>query len=156
MLVSVVSFATLAIISMLLWKKRTRNIAEVPAYLDSYWDMLKERRRIIRYVKSLPVQCSFAEKQNDTYRIFSKDISGEGICLSLPEMLPEGSILDLEINISDGKPVYVKGEVVWVSVAKEPSGGEERSFTAGVRFSKVDVRDKQRLNTFLEGGDGDE
>jgi len=150
-----VTFATLLSISILLWRKRTRNVAEIPAYLDSYWDMLKERRRTIRYEKHLPVFCSVPEHQGDKYRIFSKDISGEGVCIQLPEMLPEGSILDLEINIPESSSVLVRGEVVWVTVADSDSTakGGERAFTAGIRFTKVDIRDKKRLNSFLEGGD---
>ncbi|NQT96025.1 MAG: PilZ domain-containing protein [Candidatus Omnitrophica bacterium] len=152
-LVFTVALLMLSTISILLWRKRTSNVSEIPAYLDSYWDKLKEKRKVIRFKKRLPVTCSVPEKKGNAYHIFSNDISGEGVCLLAPEMLPEGSVLDLEIDISSGNPVAVKGEVVWVDKGKESSSNGERVFTAGIKFTRVDAKDKQRLNTFLEGGE---
>ena len=67
-----------AVISFLLWQKRTRHLALVPAKLDSYWDSLKERRKFRRFDTSLSVDVSFSEQSNNVYHVFSKDISVRG------------------------------------------------------------------------------
>jgi c-di-GMP-binding flagellar brake protein YcgR len=136
------------IAAFLLWRKRTRNVDEIPAYVDTYWSTLKERRRFVRFKERLPVKCIVPERPGSTYHVFSKDISGEGICIQVPEILPEGSSLGLKVNIPNGH-VVVKGEVVWVEEAPRVSPASERLFDTGIKFIKIDLEDRQRLNGFL-------
>jgi len=142
-----------AVISILLWQKRTRHLALVPAKLDSYWDSLKERRKFRRFNISLSVECSFSEQSNNVYHVFSKDISGEGICIQFPEIIPEGSLLDLKIDIPKTRPISVKGEIVWVDESHRTSNDQDRLFNAGIQFVKVDKRDRDRLKDFLDVAD---
>ena len=139
-----------AVISFLLWQKRTRHLALVPAKLDSYWDSLKERRKFRRFNSSLSVECSFSEQSNNVYHVFSKDISGEGICIQVSEIIPEGSLLDLKIDVPETKPISVKGKIVWVDESPRTSNEQDRVFNAGIQFVKVDTRDKKRLRDFLD------
>ena len=138
------------VISFLLWQKRTRHLALIPAKLDSYWDSLKERRRFRRFDTSLSVDVSFSEQSNSVYHVFSKDISGEGLCIQVSEIMPEGSLLDLKINIPKTRPISVKGEIVWVDESPRVSNDQDRVFNAGVQFVKVDTRDRKRLRDFLD------
>ena len=138
------------VISFLLWQKRTRHLSLVPAKLDSYWDSLKERRKFRRFNSSLSVECSFSEQSNNVYHVFSKDISGEGLCIQVPEIMPEGGLLDLKINIPKTRPISVKGKIVWVDESPRTSNEQDRVFNAGVQFVKVDTRDRKRLRDFLD------
>ena len=139
-----------SIISFLLWQKRTRHLALVPAKLDSYWDSLKERRKFRRFNISLSVDVSFSEQSNNVYHVFSKDISGEGLCIEVPEIIPEGSILDLKITIPKTRPIGVKGKIVWVGESPRVSNDQDRVFNAGVQFVRVEKRDKVRSRDFLD------
>ena len=139
-----------SIISFLLWQKRTRHLALVPAKLDSYWDSLKERRKFRRFNISLSVDVSFSEQSNNVYHVFSKDISGEGLCIEVPEIIPEGSILDLKIDIPKTRPIGVKGKIVWVGESPRASNDQDRVFNAGVQFVRVEKKDKDRLRDFLD------
>jgi len=139
----------------LLWRHRTRNVAYISAKLDSYWDTLKERRKYRRFKKELDVTCSVPERAGDVYHSFSKDISGEGICLQVPEIMPEGSQLDLEIKLPDKRPISVKGEIIWVNEVKRSSAVSERVFNAGIKFLKLSKKDKGLLSELLEKFAGD-
>ena len=137
-------------VCILLWRQRTRNLSHVPAQLDSYWDALKERRKFRRFKMKLPVECRVPDKSDNIYHTFSKDISGEGICLQVPELMPEGSVLDMMVKMPQGRPLHVRGEIAWVSESPKKSDSDERSFMAGIKFVKVDPDDKKRLSSFLD------
>ncbi len=145
----IIIILVLSSVAFMLWRKRTENLALISAKLDSYWKTLKERRKFRRFEKQLNVECSVLEKAGNIYHAFSQDISGEGICLQVPEIMPEKSRVNLEIEIPDKRPIAVKGEVVWVSEVKRDSSVSERIFKIGVRFLKIDTKDKELLNGFL-------
>lgn len=148
-LVTIVALATFLLVTISLWRKRTSNISEIPADLESYWDGKTERRRGKRFKKELNVVCSVPEKKGNNYHLFSKDISGEGICLQVPEILPEGTVMDLKVNIPDGKPILVRGIVVWVSEFPNEAEQSERLFDTGIKLIKVDASDKQKFIDYL-------
>lgn len=149
-LVALVSVFTLLAFALLLWRRYTRRVTRIPAYLDSYWDVLKERRNSRRFKKSLPVICNVAEKTGNVHHIFSKNISGEGLCLRVPEILPEGSQLDLKIEApDDNNLITARGEVVWVKESEEEPGQTQRLFDTGIKFTKIEPEDKARLGGFL-------
>ena len=150
-LASIVVLIIFIVVTYLLWRKRTRNIAQIPAYLNGYWDMFKEKRNLIRFNMNMAVTCNLAEKDVSIYHAFSKNISGKGICLRATEMLPEGASLDLKIDVPDDKPIFIKGDVVWVKEARKEATGDskERLFDIGIRFVKVDEKDKERLCNLL-------
>lgn len=103
----------------------------------------------MRFTERLPVRCSVAQKPGSVHRIYSSDISGEGICLQVPEMLPQKTTLDLKVDIPNNSPIIMKGEVVWVKEAEMETGQSERLFNTGIRFTKIRPEDKARLGTFL-------
>ncbi len=147
---SVLTVFVLSVVAVLLWRHRTRNLAYVPARLESYWDTLKERRKFRRFKKKLAVDCSISESPGDRYHSFSKDISGEGICLQVPEIMPEGRQLNLEIHIPDKRTILVKGEIVWINEVKRLSQDSDRLFSAGIKFLKLNPKDKDLLAEFFD------
>ena len=148
-LVSAILLGTFFIAALMLWKRRTRNIDQIPAQLDSYWDFLKERRKFIRFNKTLPVKCIVPERKGDIYHVFSKDVSGEGICIQVPEMLPEGSILELHISIPTGREIKVRGQVAWVGEPLKDASGE-RLYNTGIKLAKLGSHNRLCLKDYLE------
>lgn len=136
--------------SFILWRKRTRNVDQVKAQVESYWGNLRERRKFIRFKKRLNVVCGVPEKKGSIYHTFSKDISGEGICLQVEEILPEKTFLELKVYIPNNKAISVKGEVAWVSESRKESPDSGRLFDTGVKFVKIDAKDKEILGGFLD------
>jgi c-di-GMP-binding flagellar brake protein YcgR len=117
--------------------------------VDGYWDASKEKRNLQRFKRELPVDCSITERPGDIYKTFSKDISGQGICLRMPEMVPKESALDIIIKINDNSTIKITGEVAWVKEAEASANEPERMFNVGVRFLRIDARDQKVLDNFL-------
>jgi c-di-GMP-binding flagellar brake protein YcgR len=89
-------------------------------------------------------------RPGDTYKTFSKDISGQGICLKIPEIVPQGGVLDLLVSMPDKRPIKITGEVVWVKeIEAQAQEGAGRTFDAGVRFLKIARQDQKLLDRFL-------
>ena len=140
---------TFSCVGFLLWKQRSRHLAHVFAKVDGYWDVSKEKRKFRRFKKELSVDCTIPERPGDTYKTFTKDISGEGICLIIPEIVPKESTLNLLVNMPDSRPIKITGRVVWVKEAEQDTKEQKRSFNAGIKFLKIDERDRKILNNFL-------
>jgi c-di-GMP-binding flagellar brake protein YcgR len=149
-LVLFVFLVTFSCVIFLLWRQRTRNLAYVSAKVDGYWDGAQEKRKFKRFKMELAVDCTIPEKHGDTYKVFSKDISGQGICLKVPEMVPEGGVLELLVSMPDKRPIKITGEVIWVKeIEAQEQEGTGRTFDAGIRFLRIDRRDQKLLNNFL-------
>jgi len=149
LLASLTVIITIAVVSFLIWKKKTRRVSYIEAYGDAYWDILKERRSSIRFNEKLAVTCSLVKKDSDTYHVHAKDISGTGICLQVPEILPEGATLNLSIKLPDGGSLEVSGTVVWVNEQSQETRNVGRIFNAGVQFSEIKPKDKGRFEKFI-------
>ena len=137
--------------AILLWLREKKHTDEITGELDSYYSILKERRKTIRVNKQLNVICRVIEKPDSRWSAFtfSKDISGEGICLSLPEILPEDAVVNLEFDLPGGKHILAQGKVVWAKEAESPAAGGKRVFTAGVKFVKINNKHKNDLVNFI-------
>jgi c-di-GMP-binding flagellar brake protein YcgR len=141
---------TFSCVVFLLWKQRTRHLAYVSAKVDGYWDGGQEKRKFKRFKMELAVDCTIPEKPGDTYKTFSKDISGQGICLKIPEIIPQGGVLDLVVSMPDERPIKITGEVVWVKeVEAQAQEGTGRTFDAGIRFLRIARQDQKLLDKFL-------
>ena len=145
----IIAILILLSVAFMLWRHRTRNLSHISARLDSYWDTLKDRRKFGRFERLLNVECRISGKADDVYHAFSHDISGEGICIQVPEIMPEKSQVDLNIRVPNMQPIAIKGEVVWVDEIKQDSAGSERIFKAGIKFLKIGIKDKALLNKFI-------
>ncbi len=150
LLVLFIFLVTFSCVVFLLWKQRTRHLAYVSAKVDGYWNGGQEKRKFKRFKMELAVDCTISEKPGDTYKTFSKDISGQGICLKIPEIIPQGGVLDLLVSMPDKRPIKITGEVVWVKeIEAKPQEGPGRTFDAGIRFLRIARRDQKLFNNFL-------
>jgi len=104
--------------------------------------MEKERRKFKRFDTFLSVKNKGQDTATCRGISLSRDLSREGMKLTLGDMLEKGAIFDLEIDIPDDpKPVHTTAEVVWI----KPANGDERSYEVGVRFLMMDPVDKFRV-----------
>jgi c-di-GMP-binding flagellar brake protein YcgR len=150
MLVLFIFLVTFSCVVFLLWKQRTRHLAYVSAKVDGYWDGAQEKRRFKRFKMELAVDCTISEKHGDTYKTFSRDISGQGICLKIPEIVPQGGVLDLLVSMPDKRHIKITGEVVWVKeIEAQEQEGAGRTFDAGIRFLRIARQDQKLLDKFL-------
>ena len=100
--------------------------------------MQKERRKFIRLDITIDIKYKIL-KIGKKGEAVSKNISGEGIRLSVDEEIPPASILLLEMKI----PIYpesiiAKGIVVW-----------SKKTEIGVKFIKINPIDKTRIFKYV-------
>lgn len=104
--------------------------------------MEKERRKFKRFDAYMSVRYQLSQAGETKGIALSKDLSREGLKLNTPSRLPEGSTLDLELDIPDDpKPVRTTGKIVWT----QTSQGQDQGFDIGVHFVMMDPVDKFRV-----------
>ena len=104
--------------------------------------MEKERRKFKRFDAYMSVRYQLSTAEEGRGIALSKDLSREGLKFNSPIGLPEGSTLDLELDIPDDpKPVHTSGKIVW----SQPMPGNDQGFDIGVRFTLMDPVDKFRV-----------
>ncbi|MBN1406047.1 MAG: PilZ domain-containing protein [Candidatus Omnitrophica bacterium] len=152
-LASIVIIIIFTAVAIILWLKERNPTDKIIGELDTYYNGLKERRGSVRFKKHAEVICKVIESADSRWSVFSKDISGEGICLYLPEILPQDAVVDLEIRIENNRPINVRGKVVWVKELESTEGSTRRQFNAGIRFVKISPKDKEDLFNFIKKGE---
>jgi len=145
---SIIILSTACCVVFTLWRHRARNLAYVKATVEGCWDGSSEKRKFRRFKVELPVNCTIPEKADSVYKAFTKDISGRGLCLKTSEIVPKENIINLLVDMPGSKRIKISGEVVWV---KEIAGDNTcgRQFNAGIRFVKIDPRDRRILDNFI-------
>lgn len=104
--------------------------------------MEKERRKFKRFDAYMSVRYQFSDPKENRGIALSKDISREGLKINSPLRLPEGSTMDLELDIPDDpKPVRTSGKIVWA----QSSQGQDQGYDIGIRFVMMDPVDKFRM-----------
>lgn len=104
--------------------------------------MEKERRKFKRFDAYMSVRYHGPESVDQRGIALSKDLSRDGLKISSPVRLSEGSTLDLELDIPDDpKPVRTTGKIVW----SQSSRGQDQGYDVGIRFMMMDPVDKFRV-----------
>lgn len=104
--------------------------------------MEKERRKFKRFDAYMSVRYQFPNVEENRGIALSKDLSREGLKFNSPVSLPEGTTLDLELDIPDDpKPVRTTGKIVW----SQTTQGRDQGFDIGIRFVMMDPVDKFRV-----------
>ena len=90
----------------------------------------------------MSVRYELSESHETNGIALSKDLSREGLKINSPVHLPEGSTLDLELDIPDDpKPVRTTGKIVW----SQTNRGQDQGYDIGIRFVMMDPVDKFRV-----------
>jgi len=108
--------------------------------------MREERRRFRREVISVGVVIRYNDWS--LTGIKSLDISVSGIRLTLEEEIPQGKVVNLEINVPS-PPVVARGRVVWTRREETKEG---KFFQAGIEFIEIKQTDKVRIETYTKEG----
>ena len=81
----------------------------------------------------------------------SKDISQGGIRLILGDGVNPGDVLDLEITLSGGKVVRVKGKVAWVESFWISGSKDNMNYEGGIEFIDMSEEVRKELQLFMLG-----
>lgn len=129
-----------------------RQLEPVPLLqLKIISDIIRVQRR--RYVR-VPIVLNIQYKLKDVDRIYytySKDISGGGIRIVLPEPLKIHDIVEIRVELpSPELPIDCEGEIAWVDTQEIIVNKRREEIThAGVRFTSIEEKERERLIKFL-------
>lgn len=109
-----------------------------------------QRRRYVRVPIVLNIQYKLKE-EGKVYYTYSKDISGGGARIILPEPLRVRDIIDMRIELpSPEAPISCEGEIVWVDRQEIlVNNKREEIIHAGVSFTLIEEKERERLIRFL-------
>lgn len=146
----------IVLLSMILFmlhqnEKTFRHNSRSRAEMEEYWNG-SERREHVRFASAVPVSYAISKSKNLEANGKTVDISAGGAKLLLAEKLPEGAMLDLQLNVpnAEGK-IMTQGEVVWSEEARKVGDTPMRLFHVGVRFSKIKEPHAGILLDYLKG-----
>ena len=105
---------------------------------------MTERRKFLRFETALNAFCDVvSEKSRAASKI--KNISKEGALLVVGQKLPEGSELNLSMDVpGDNVPIFASCQVAW---QKETNASH--TYETGVKFIKIDSIARGRLLEYI-------
>ena len=112
-------------------------------------ESLVERRRLPRFLTTLPVQFRGILKPQDPFRgSLSKDLSAGGVRMTVSGFLPKETRLVLLLSLPAClKPVRTIAQVVWVQ--KKPLA---EGYDCGIRFLEITPEDRELIADAVERG----
>ncbi len=153
-IVALLILAILVLILLILFEdeKRVKKSKTPSGKVTGVWNG-SERRASIRVPVDLRTRY-YVDTRSSTYmeNTRGKNISLGGILLELYEKIYPQTMLMLDIFLPEERiPIPARGEVVWIHELPAPDGTGRRSFNAGIKFTRMDNKDKERLDSTLKG-----
>ncbi len=106
--------------------------------------MGKEKRKALRLKTRLQVDCKLKD-QTEPIQASCIEISKGGTSLSLPEELPKGKDVELEICLPSGSKICTHGEVVWT----KGTTADKEAIVTGIKFTKMDTWNTQKIMGYI-------
>lgn len=109
-----------------------------------------QRRSFVRV--PIVLKATYTVKSSGkVYDTYTKDISGGGMKIILPEVLNTNDILQIRIELPPPEsPINCEGEVRWIDIEERSIGNRgEKNVYAGIEFVLIDEKDRDRLIRFL-------
>ncbi len=102
-------------------------------------------RQFVRLPAAWPVKCALDKTSSDLRITETTDVSAGGIALLVPQPVPIGSSIRLEVHTPPlGRAITAEGTVLRC----EPTGRE--GYELGIRFTRIDPKDQADLNEAIQ------
>lgn len=113
------------------------------------FNLFRRRRVNMRTYQRLPatwpIKCEPQTKEDGRHLTSIGDVSAGGVSVTVPEIIPAGTKIHLEICVTPiGKSIHAVGQVVRCS----PTPGNR--FALGIRYIAIDPQDRITLNEAIE------
>lgn len=103
----------------------------------------RDKRKTIRLNIPLSIEYKLLPRKRILKQCFLENISGGGLMFTLEHCLNKGDRLKTLIYFpEEPKPVAAFSKVVW---CKKISGKDKRNFNVGIKYIKLDPKDKERF-----------
>ena len=112
--------------------------------------MGEEQRKFPRLNMSVTVYWEkVADDTSPSASGVTRDISAGGISMILNDKVKVGDVLDLELNLADGKVIQTKGRIVWVETFNIIGSKNEVGYEGGIEFLEMSEETKKELGHFI-------
>lgn len=119
-----------------------RGAGEIIAKINEEERIMAEKRKFLRFDTFL--DGTFSNPASSVKGLLMVvDASREGIKTAINRSLEKGTAVDIEIYFPGSiVPVFAAGEIMWT---KKGRAGWTYAFESGIRLSKIDALDRQRI-----------
>ena len=108
---------------------------------DQEENLSDEKRRNPR-ISGAVVEYVIVGEDPEKKKAFVKDISLDGICIFISDVIKDGALVSMEIYLVDSEvPIRAKGKVVW-----QKPGEHLKLHAVGVEFTDIGEEDKRRIS----------
>ncbi len=129
------------------------NIALLKTEITGEFEKI-QRRQFFRFecstaIKYRPETAEEEEKAKEPppfIKTYTRDLSGGGLCMVTENRLELGQAIECELSLDEGASVKFKGTVVR---SDRIELDERDRFEAGIRFDKIDNRDREAVIAFI-------
>jgi len=87
-----------------------------------------------------------AEEKTDPVKVCTKNISGSGACIISETDIPKNTMLEMELDLTDGTQIKTRGVVVR---SQEVEARKGRNYEVGVYFTDISKKDQDRLIRYI-------
>ncbi len=121
--------------------------------VEEYCTVEKDRRKCERLNTELDVKYNLIPSLKPDFSTNARNISKSGISILIYEILPKGSLIDMEVSVPNSKEaIKLKGKVAWCEGC---SGTErfdkdgKRIFIVGIEFMDTDKKQREALTEYI-------
>ena len=107
---------------------------------------MMEQRKAFRSQLRLPVRYVTGEGTKVEGTTLTRDVGQNGLAIILPEQVPLGAPVNLEIRLPENnRRILAKGKVVWQTELANRSSVSGSRYATGLQFTRVDEGDRKEL-----------
>lgn len=121
--------------------------------VEEYCAVEKDRRRCERLETELDVKYNLIPSLKPDFSTNTRNISRSGISILVYEILPKGSLIDMEVSVPDSKEaIKLRGKVAWCEGCSGPERSDKegkRTFISGIEFMDTDKKQWETLTEYI-------
>jgi len=154
LVVTAIVFFVIYILSSREQKKISEKFAP-RGKVEEYCAVENDRRKCERLETELDVKYNLIPSLKPDFSTNARNISKSGISILVYEILPKGSLIDMEVSVPDSKEaIKLRGKVAWCEGCSGPERFDKdgkRIFIVGVEFMDTDKKQREALTEYISG-----
>lgn len=118
---------------------------------DNKFDYKGAERRRAKRIGGVVVEYKIHGSKNTLRSAFLRNISSQGLSISIVEKFDVGTILDFNIYLTDvADPVIMETEVRWVITSEYFQETKREHYDVGLKFCTSDNKDLMLIREYIE------
>lgn len=106
-------------------------------------DSMKERRVYYRTTVELPAYLNIPQMEEISHQATVVNISAGGFCFYTQRSVPNGTVIELTIEVTKGKPMTISATTAWAKKI-----GDTGDYMIGVKIDETGGSDVEKFLTY--------